>query len=65
MVIYKVGDVPEHGISLQDFKHLIILGQNVEESCTGTFQIGGEVINALALSAVDRGQTIDYKISIC
>jgi hypothetical protein len=32
--MFRVGDVQEHGISLQDFKHPMIFWQNVEESCT-------------------------------
>ena len=34
VAIFRIGDVMEHGISLQDFKHPIIFWQNVEESCT-------------------------------
>ena len=34
VAIFRVGDVPEHDISLQDFKHPMIFWQNVEESCT-------------------------------
>jgi hypothetical protein len=34
IAIFRVGDVPEYGISLQDFKHPMIFWQNVEESCT-------------------------------
>jgi len=33
IAIFSIGDVPEHGISLQDFKHPMIFWQNVEESC--------------------------------
>jgi hypothetical protein len=32
--IFRVGYVSEHGISLQDIKHPMILCQNVEVSCT-------------------------------
>ena len=32
--IFRVGDIPEHDISLQDFKHPMIFSQNIEESCT-------------------------------
>ena len=46
-------------------KTLNILSYFVEESCTGTFQIGGVMVSVLGLSAVDHGQTKDYKISIC
>ena len=28
-----VSDVPEHDISLQDFKHLMIFWENIEEPC--------------------------------
>ena len=34
VAIFRVEDVPEHGILLQDFKHPMIFWQNVEESCT-------------------------------
>ena len=30
----SVGDVHEHGISLQDFKHPMIFWRSIEESCT-------------------------------
>ena len=29
----RVGGIPEHGASLQDFKHHMINWQNVKESC--------------------------------
>jgi hypothetical protein len=32
IAIFRIGDVLEHGISLQDFKHPMIFWQNVEES---------------------------------
>jgi len=32
--ISRVGIVPEHDISLQEFKHPMIFWQNEEESCT-------------------------------
>jgi len=34
VAIFRVGDITEHGISLQDFKHPMIFLQNAEESCT-------------------------------
>ena len=34
VTIFRVGDVPEHGISIQDFKHPMIFWQYIEESCT-------------------------------
>jgi hypothetical protein len=34
VAIFRVGDVPEHGISLQDFKHPMIFWMTVEETCT-------------------------------
>jgi hypothetical protein len=34
IAIFRVGNAPEHGIPLQDFKHPMIFWQNVEESCT-------------------------------
>jgi hypothetical protein len=46
-------------------KYLNISSYFLEESCTGTFQIGGVMVSVLGLSAVDHGQTKDYKISIC
>jgi len=33
VAIFRVGNVQEYGISLQDFKHPMIFRQNVEESC--------------------------------
>ena len=33
VAIFRVGDVPKNCISLQDYKHLMIFWQNVEESC--------------------------------
>jgi hypothetical protein len=34
IAIFRLGDVPEHGISLQDFKYPMIFWQNVQDSCT-------------------------------
>jgi hypothetical protein len=34
VAIFRIGEVLEHGISLQVFKHLMIFWQNVEKSCT-------------------------------
>ena len=34
VAIFRVGDVPKHDMSLQDFKHPMLFRQNIEESCT-------------------------------
>jgi hypothetical protein len=34
VAIFRIGEVLEHGISLQDFKHPMLFWQNVEKSCT-------------------------------
>ena len=34
VAIFRVGDVPDHGISMQDLKHPMIFWQNPEESST-------------------------------
>jgi hypothetical protein len=34
VAIFRIGNVPGHGIPLHDFKHPMIFSQNVEESCT-------------------------------
>ena len=31
LAIFRAGDAPEHGISLQDVKHPIIFWQNIEQ----------------------------------
>ena len=51
--IFRVEVVAEHDISLQDFKHPMILWQNVEESCTFQKIYGMERLNFKGNGQVD------------
>jgi hypothetical protein len=45
VAIFREGDVPEHGISLQDFKHPMLFWQNIEELYTFQKMYGLERLN--------------------